>query len=113
MIKKWVKEKVYEQTVDHGNVQPRLDYRDWSIFFNSCAGLIQYKAKGVQDLADFRNNWANKFHILVDAHGRGLDVTDNFFNLYGDILRSNVQVKYKANLRTRLRLKKCYLKRLI
>lgn len=109
MIKKWAQEKVYEQTVDMGNVQPRLDYRDWSIFFNSCAGVIQFKAKGVQELADFRNKWANKFHTLVEAHNRGVDVSNNFFILYGDILASNVKIKYRANIRTRLRLQKCKL----
>lgn len=113
MIKKWMTEQVHNQTVDMSNVQPRLDYRDWSIFFNSCAGLIQFKAKGVQDLADFRNNWANKFHVLMEAHYKGVDVSENFFALYGEILSSNVKVKYTANLRTRLRLKKCSLKKLL
>ena len=109
VIASWIEEKVHEQMVSMDSVEPRMDFRDNTIYFNSCAGLLSFHTKNHVELSRYRDNWANKFGALLDAHKNGVDVRDNFFKLYAQILSSNVKVKYKANVRTRLRLKKCTL----
>jgi hypothetical protein len=106
MIKEWVKTKAHEQWVDTNTVRPRLDSSNGKIFLNSCAGLIEFRPKSVKELSQFRDNWVNKFNIIMEAHNRGVDMSEKFYKLYAEILRSDVKgIRYKGNLRTRLRLK--------
>jgi hypothetical protein len=106
MIKSWVKEKIHEQMVDTCSVRPRLDCKGDRIFLDSCAGHIEFRAKTLKDLTQFRDKWGNKFSVIAEAHNKGVDMSENFYKLYAEIMRSNVKVKYSGNLRTRVRLKR-------
>ena len=112
-VKTWIKDKIYEQHVDHDNVQPRSDYKDNIFYLSSCAGLIKFKPKNMTEIITFRDKWVNQFEAVMLFHQKGVDSRENFYRLYSQILNSNYKVKYKANVKTRLRLLKWKLKNFI
>ena len=105
-VKDWIRTQIHNQFVSHDNVVSfhRLDPKTGRFYLNSPAGLIVYKPKSLADVTRFRDKWINKFETLSEQKD-----SNKFYNLYVEI-RKNEKVKYRANLRTRI---KCNLLRFI
>ena len=106
MIKKWVGTKIHEQWVDTHSVRPHMNCTGDRVYLNCCAGLIEYRPKTTQELSRFRDNWVNRFNIIMEAQNRGADMTASFYKFYVELLSSGLKLKYKGNLRTRIRMKR-------
>lgn len=106
VFKKWIKDQIDYQRADFTNTEPvyRLSRRDGRFYFNSCAGVLSYKPKNDQDASRFRDKWINRFEYI-----KGLPLREQrkqFFVFYDDIRRQE-KIKYRANLKTRVRGKVC------
>ena len=69
----------------------------------SSAGEIRFRPRKKKSLQTFRDVWLNKFeHICWEKEKVGIDTRPSFKRLYKEI-RKDVKVKWKANIRTRLK----------
>lgn len=102
-IKNWMKSSWDYQWSDMSGVIPRQQWseKDRAFFLNSSAGLIKYKPKNDKDLQRFRDKYVNQFDVIMMCPNDGLK-EKMFFLLYQEI-KKNERVKYKGNIRTRLR----------
>lgn len=104
-IKKWAKDQIKYHTIDMSGVKPEIRCSSTSFYLNSCAGLVEFRSRDRLDMDKFRNGFMNRFQLLINNNSKNRE----YFSLYREILRSkwskHARVKYKANLRTRMRLK--------
>lgn len=98
----WIKRTIAAQMVDQSNVEPwcRFDVKKNRFYLNSCAGIIEFRAKKSADIPRFRDAWINRFEAIKSSEK--IDNSD-FYNLYNEILANEKNVKYTANIRTRLK----------
>ena len=96
---------VDRQLNDYSGVVPFHNFYNGKLHLNCCFGEIFYYPKTENDLVLFRNNWVNKFHkIILDGGDRR-----RFSALYLEIMLKE-RVSYRAGVRTRMELIKCFLK---
>ena len=102
----WVKRLVSNQCVDLSGVKPEIRFKDNHIWLNSAAGNIEFFSKDWKELCRFRNDAVNRFGEIINLKNAGLishdKINKQMFVLY-DQIRSKYKVKYRANLRTRLK----------
>ncbi len=102
----WVKKLASKQCVDLSGVKPEIRFRDNHIWLNSAAGNIEFFSKDWRELCKFRNDAANRFCELISCSKDDIfsrdEINRRMFILYRNI-RSKYKVKYRANLRTRLK----------
>jgi len=84
----------------------RITYK-WSqryraYYIDSCAGLLTFRPRG-EDLTRFRDKYINQVKLLADRAEKGEDCAGEIFRLYREIRAEYRGVRYKANLRTRVR----------
>lgn len=102
LLKRKVKGYLHYQWVDMSGVRPEFRQRENLISLNSEAGTIDFKPKKPADLYMFRDRYLNRFDVLSRKASEGAEVARELFDLYEEI-RKNFRVKYRANLRTRVR----------
>jgi hypothetical protein len=90
------------QWTDMSGVKPEFRQRENLISLNSEAGTIDFRPRKVSDLCSFRDRYLNRFETLAKRAVNGDVVTRDLFDLYDDI-RKAFRVRYRANLRTRVR----------
>ena len=102
-INKWIKSQIAYHKTDMSSVSPEIRFseKENAIYLNSCAGLIRFTSRSQHEMEKFRNIFANKFSQAKN--------NKDFFKIYSCALKekwsSKTRIKYKANLRTRLRMK--------
>ncbi len=101
-LRKSIKGYVRHQWVDMGQVKPEARSLPHLISLNSEAGTIDFRIRNQKDLCRFRDHYLNRFHELIAKHKDGEKITRELFVLYDEI-RRHFRVKYRANVRTRLR----------
>lgn len=96
-IARFLKSQIDYQLADMKSVEISYKWspKDKSFFIDSEAGLIKFRPRSVREMADFRDKCINKL-LALKGNRKGL------FKLYKDI-RKKYRVRYKANLRTRIR----------
>jgi hypothetical protein len=101
-LSNWIENYCRAQLAEHTNVEPvaKWSERERCFYIDSVAGLLKYKPKNLADLTRFRNEWINRFDQLRNT-GSGT-FEKKLFEFYEEI-RSQEKIKYKANLRTRLK----------
>jgi len=104
----WLEQWIKEQVVDNSGVIPesRWNQREGAFYLNSPAGLIRFKPKTDRDLSKFRDRYINRFEVLKGLEGSKM--IEGYFLLYDEI-RACERVKYRANVRTRLKARVCNL----
>ena len=106
-LKDWMRDQTRYHMTDMSRVKPefRFSERENALYLNSCAGVIRFTSRDLDEMAKFRNIFVNRFSQLIDGAAKKTD----FFSLYKDIISSKwsrkARLKYKANLRTRMRMK--------
>lgn len=101
-LKKSLKGYLHYQWVDMSGVKPEFRQRENLISLNSEAGTIDFKPRKMSDLYRFRDRYLNRFETLANRITAGESMSRELFDLYDEI-RKNFRVKYRANIRTRVR----------
>jgi len=101
-LKKSLRGWAHYQWVDMSGVKPEFRQRENLISLNSEAGTIDFRPRKSSDLYVFRDRYLNRFEVLARKATEGGKVARELFDLYEEI-RKTFRVKYKANLRTRVR----------
>ena len=94
------------QVSDMSPVIPKQNYDpEKNIFYiNSEIGLIVYRPRTPIQKYVFRDKWLNKFEVLIKKYEMGENIHKDLNRFYHKILLVK-GVRYKANFRSRMRLK--------
>jgi hypothetical protein len=100
-VRKHMKSYINGQLASISSVKPDFRYSAVyrKFYMNSEAGLLIYKVRDQNDLTQFRNKWVNKFRDVSTSGDR-----KDLFRFYKRIRKDVPRIRYKANIRTRLRL---------
>lgn len=101
-----IKNAFVEQIIDYSPTKPFYSFSDHmqTFFIVSELGTLVYCSTSHRDISRFRDKFINRFDSLCKKHEMGEKITRELFRFYKSAMDFD-GVKYRANLRTRMRLK--------
>jgi len=101
-----IKRSILDQFVDYSPTKP---FYSWSearneFYIVSELGTLIYRSDKAREISRFRNKWINRFDSICKNFENEKKITRELFRFYREI-REESGVKYRANLRSRLRAK--------